>query len=119
MSDGSDSIDRGWLPRTPAGGLLVLPAIDLLGGKVVRLLRGEYDRVTEYAETPAEAARRFVAAGAPALHVVDLDGARAGAPVNLAAVESPRRRRRWRFSSAGGSVRSGTLATPATRARPP
>lgn len=68
--------------------MVVVPAIDLLDGRVVRLFRGAYDRATVYSGSPAEAARRFADAGAPALHVVDLDGARAGEPVNRAALES-------------------------------
>ncbi|MFL6066548.1 MAG: HisA/HisF-related TIM barrel protein, partial [Gaiellaceae bacterium] len=54
-----------------------IPAIDLLGEAAVRLEQGDYDRATEYGE-PVELARSFAAAGATRLHVVDLDGARAG-----------------------------------------
>lgn len=57
------------------------PAIDLRGGRCVRLLRGDYDAETVFADDPLEQARRFVAAGARRLHVVDLDGARAGEAV--------------------------------------
>ncbi|HYZ82190.1 MAG TPA: 1-(5-phosphoribosyl)-5-[(5-phosphoribosylamino)methylideneamino]imidazole-4-carboxamide isomerase [Solirubrobacteraceae bacterium] len=63
--------------------MILLPAIDILEGKAVRLARGEFDRRTVYDADPLDAARRWVAAGARALHVVDLDGARSGAPVNL------------------------------------
>lgn len=59
----------------------LIPAIDLLGGRVVRLAQGDYDRVTTYGDDPVEAARRWVAEGATRLHLVDLDGARAGRPV--------------------------------------
>jgi len=55
----------------------VIPAIDLLGEGAVRLEQGDYDRATPYGE-PLELARRFVAEGAGRIHVVDLDGARAG-----------------------------------------
>ena len=55
----------------------MIPAIDLLGERAVRLEQGDYDRATEYGE-PVELARSFAAAGATRLHVVDLDGARAG-----------------------------------------
>jgi len=55
--------------------MILLPAIDILGGKAVRLARGDYDEQTVYDADPLEAARRWVAAGARALHVVDLDGA--------------------------------------------
>lgn len=64
----------------------VIPAIDLLGGRCVRLAQGSYDAVTVYEDDPAAAARRFAACGVRRLHVVDLDGARAGAPRNQAAV---------------------------------
>lgn len=57
------------------------PAIDLRGGRCVRLLQGDYDRETVFGDDPVAMARRFVAAGARRLHVVDLDGAKAGAPV--------------------------------------
>jgi phosphoribosylformimino-5-aminoimidazole carboxamide ribotide isomerase len=60
-----------------AGGL-VLPAIDLVGGRVVRLHRGRYDRATTYPVGPVELAGRYAAAGAEWLHVVDLDAARTG-----------------------------------------
>lgn len=63
--------------------MILLPAIDILEGKAVRLARGEFDQRTVYDADPLDAARRWVAAGARALHVVDLDGARGGAPVNL------------------------------------
>jgi phosphoribosylformimino-5-aminoimidazole carboxamide ribotide isomerase len=63
--------------------VILLPAIDILEGKAVRLARGEFDQRTVYDADPLDAARRWVAAGARALHVVDLDGARGGAPVNL------------------------------------
>jgi phosphoribosylformimino-5-aminoimidazole carboxamide ribotide isomerase len=60
----------------------VIPAIDLRDGKVVRLIQGEYDRQITYGDDPAEQARRFHADRARWLHVVDLDGAKAGRPVN-------------------------------------
>ncbi len=68
--------------------MLVIPAIDLMDGKVVRLEKGEFARQTVYAADPAEVAARFGAAGAARIHVVDLDGARAGRPVNLEAVRA-------------------------------
>jgi phosphoribosylformimino-5-aminoimidazole carboxamide ribotide isomerase len=58
--------------------MLIVPAIDLLGGKVVRLHRGSYDEVTVFDTDPVARAKRFRAEGAERLHVVDLDGARAG-----------------------------------------
>ena len=67
--------------------LTIYPAIDLKGGQVVRLAEGDMARATVYADDPAAQAAAFAAAGARALHVVDLDGAFAGASVNGAAVE--------------------------------
>ena len=61
----------------------VIPAIDLMGGEVVRLEKGDFATRKVYSRRPAEQAAEFRAAGARVLHVVDLDGARAGWPVNL------------------------------------
>jgi phosphoribosylformimino-5-aminoimidazole carboxamide ribotide isomerase len=66
--------------------MTVYPAIDLRGGRCVRLLRGAFDRETVYGDDPVAVARGFAAAGARWLHVVDLDGARAGRPVQAALV---------------------------------
>jgi phosphoribosylformimino-5-aminoimidazole carboxamide ribotide isomerase len=63
--------------------MILLPAVDILEGKAVRLAQGDYDQRTVYDADPVEAARRWVEAGARALHVVDLDGARSGSPANL------------------------------------
>jgi phosphoribosylformimino-5-aminoimidazole carboxamide ribotide isomerase len=59
------------------------PAIDMLGGKAVRLVKGDFDARKVYDEDPLSAASGWVEAGARMLHVVDLDGARSGSPVNL------------------------------------
>jgi phosphoribosylformimino-5-aminoimidazole carboxamide ribotide isomerase len=67
--------------------VILLPAIDIRDGHAVRLLRGDYDQETVYDADPAEAAKRWVAEGARYLHIVDLDGARSGRPLNLEAVE--------------------------------
>jgi phosphoribosylformimino-5-aminoimidazole carboxamide ribotide isomerase len=67
--------------------MILLPAIDIIDGKAVRLLQGDFGRRTDYDSDPLEAARRWVDAGARALHVVDLDGARTGTPANVAHVE--------------------------------
>lgn len=65
----------------------LIPAIDLLDGKVVRLHKGDYAAVTVYSDDPAGQARNFWHAGAKRLHVVDLDGARDGKPGNRAVIE--------------------------------
>jgi phosphoribosylformimino-5-aminoimidazole carboxamide ribotide isomerase len=67
--------------------VILYPAIDILDGHAVRLVQGDFEQRTEYAADPLDAAREWAAAGAQRLHVVDLDGARAGAPVNLERVE--------------------------------
>ncbi len=64
----------------------VIPAIDVRGGRCVRLAQGDYARETVYADDPVEVALRWQAAGAPRIHVVDLDGAREGRPMNEAVV---------------------------------
>ena len=64
--------------------MILVPAIDIRGGRAVRLHRGDYARETVYAASPVEAARAWTDQGAELLHVVDLDGAREGKPVNLA-----------------------------------
>jgi phosphoribosylformimino-5-aminoimidazole carboxamide ribotide isomerase len=69
-------------------GFSLYPAIDLKGGQVVRLKRGEMDQATIYAEDPAAQARRFIEAGFSWVHMVDLDGAFAGKPANAAAVSA-------------------------------
>ena len=60
--------------------MILYPAIDIRGGKAVRLTHGDFDAETVYHDDPLEAARSWVEAGARYLHVVDLDGARAGEP---------------------------------------
>ncbi len=76
--------------------MILYPAIDIRGGKAVRLLQGDYARETTYDADPVDAAKRWAEEGAEYLHVVDLDGAKAGEPRNLdsvrriaAAVECP------------------------------
>jgi phosphoribosylformimino-5-aminoimidazole carboxamide ribotide isomerase len=66
--------------------VILYPAIDVRGGQAVRLLRGDYERETAYDADPVDAALRWAGEGAEFLHVVDLDGAKAGAPRNLEAV---------------------------------
>jgi phosphoribosylformimino-5-aminoimidazole carboxamide ribotide isomerase len=63
--------------------VILYPAIDIRGGQAVRLLQGDYERETAYDADPVDAASRWAAEGADYLHVVDLDGAKAGEPQNL------------------------------------
>ena len=63
--------------------MILFPAVDIRGGRAVRLHLGHFDEETVYADSPLEAARAWVDAGARHLHVVDLDGARTGAPEHL------------------------------------
>jgi len=67
--------------------VILYPAIDIRGGQAVRLLRGDYERETTYDADPVDAAKRWAGEGAEFLHVVDLDGAKAGEPRNLDAIE--------------------------------
>jgi phosphoribosylformimino-5-aminoimidazole carboxamide ribotide isomerase len=67
--------------------VILYPAIDILDGRAVRLTQGDFDSRTVYRDDPLEAARAWAQGGARWLHVVDLDGARAGRPVNLGALE--------------------------------
>jgi phosphoribosylformimino-5-aminoimidazole carboxamide ribotide isomerase len=66
----------------------IWPAIDLRGGNCVRLMQGDYERETVFGEDPAAMAQHWVAQGADRLHLVDLDGARAGRPSNLASIRA-------------------------------
>ncbi len=63
--------------------MILFPAIDIRDGKAVRLIQGDYEQETKYDDDPVVAARRWVDGGATWLHIVDLEGARAGEPVNL------------------------------------
>ena len=66
--------------------MILYPAIDIRGGHAVRLVEGDYDRETVFDADPVDAAMRFADAGVHVIHVVDLDGAKAGHPVNLETV---------------------------------
>ena len=72
----------------------LFPAIDLRGGKAVRLVQGDYDQMTVYSDQPWEVAQAFRRQSGRNLHLVDLDGAKEGAPVNLETIR--------RIVSAGG-----------------
>lgn len=83
----------------------LIPAIDLRNGRCVRLLRGDFDRETRYEVDPVELAARYRELGARWLHVVDLDGAAAGEPGNLAVVDAIREASGLKIQF-GGGVRS-------------
>jgi phosphoribosylformimino-5-aminoimidazole carboxamide ribotide isomerase len=85
--------------------MILVPAIDIMDGKAVRLTRGAFDDRTDYDDDPAEAAARWEAGGARVLHVVDLDGAREGAPANLEAIGAIAQRVQIPFQ-VGGGIRS-------------
>ena len=68
--------------------MYIIPAIDLRDGKCVRLIQGRYDRQINYEDDPAKQAREFSSAGAKWLHIVDLDGAKLGRPVNTDAISA-------------------------------
>lgn len=84
--------------------MIIFPAIDLFRGQVVRLYQGDYDRMTVYGDDPAHTARTMQSLGATHLHVVDLEGARAGTPLNLASLQAIRKATGL-FIQAGGGVR--------------
>jgi phosphoribosylformimino-5-aminoimidazole carboxamide ribotide isomerase len=80
----------------------IIPAIDLINGQCVRLSAGDFDRQTTYDADPVAVAQRFADAGVRRLHLVDLDGARAGHPVNLAVLEAIARRTGLDIDAGGG-----------------
>ena len=82
--------------------MIIFPAIDIKDGKVVRLFQGDYDRVTVYGEDPVSTAKLFMGKGASHLHVVDLDGARDGSPVNFDAIEKIARETTMSVQVGGG-----------------
>jgi len=86
--------------------MLIIPAIDLKGGQCVRLRQGRMEDATVFGDDPVAMARRWVEAGARRLHLVDLDGAFAGEPVNAAAVRAITREFPALPVQIGGGVRS-------------
>jgi phosphoribosylformimino-5-aminoimidazole carboxamide ribotide isomerase len=86
--------------------MLLIPALDLLGGKCVRLHQGNYDQATEYSGDPLAVAKHWQDTGAEWLHVVDLDGARAGTPLHLDLVRAIRRQTAGLRLELGGGLRS-------------
>src|SRR5881227_1400678 len=88
----------------------VIPAIDLRGGCCVRLQQGDYGRETVFGDDPAATAARWEAEGATRIHLVDLDGARSGKPVNVAAVRSVLKRVGVPCQLGGGVRDDATIA---------
>src|SRR6476661_2454932 len=88
----------------------IIPAIDLMQGQCVRLSEGDFARRTTYAADPLSMAQRFEAAGLRRLHLVDLDGARAGHPVHLAVLERLARHTELRIDAGGGIQTDEALA---------
>ncbi len=68
--------------------ITILPAIDLRGGKCVRLLKGDYNQETIYSDSPVEQAKKWEDGGAEIIHLVDLDGAKGGSPENMDAIKA-------------------------------
>ena len=85
--------------------MILFPAIDLYGGKAVRLYKGDYDNMTVYSDNPVEIARDFERCGCTHIHMVDLEGARDGTTPNLAIVEQVARQTGL-FVEIGGGIRS-------------
>ncbi len=83
----------------------ILPAIDLIAGQCVRLVKGDYSQKTVYALDPVAKAREFKSMGAEYIHLVDLDGAKAGKPVNQSIVKAIKRETGL-FAEVGGGVRT-------------
>ncbi|MFH1361982.1 MAG: 1-(5-phosphoribosyl)-5-[(5-phosphoribosylamino)methylideneamino]imidazole-4-carboxamide isomerase [bacterium] len=86
----------------------VIPAIDILNGKCVRLKQGRYDAETVYAKDPVEIALRWKSEGAERIHVVDLDGARTGIPKNIKIIKTIIQKTGL-FIQAGGGIRTKEL----------
>ena len=84
----------------------ILPAIDLKGGKCVRLNKGDYKQVTHYSDNPLEMAETWMSQGTNNLHIVDLDGAKAGKPINFTIIESIRKEFPNLFIQVGGGIRN-------------
>ena len=89
----------------------ILPAIDLRGGRCVRLLQGNYDRQIDYADDPVAVATQFEQAGARWVHVVDLDGARQGQLCNLAVIERILQATKLRLQIGGGLRETEIIAS--------
>ena len=89
----------------------IIPAIDLRGGRCVRLRQGDYEQETVFSEDPAAMAEHWEAEGATRIHLVDLDGAKAGRPVNVEAVRAILGRVGVPLQLGGGVRDEATIAT--------
>ena len=89
----------------------IIPAIDLIDGKCVRLMYGDFDRKTVYSERPLEVAKRYEEIGIRRLHMVDLDGARSGRLANLAALECVANGTNLQIDFGGGIKSESDLAS--------
>ena len=89
--------------------MIVYPAIDIRGGRCVRLIEGDFDRETVFDADPADAAARWADAGAGWIHVVDLDGAKNGRPENLEAIGHVRSRVSTKLQLGGGLRTAGDV----------
>ncbi|MBQ9515411.1 MAG: 1-(5-phosphoribosyl)-5-[Ruminococcus sp.] len=85
--------------------MILFPAIDLFGGKAVRLFKGDYAQMTVYSDHPAEIALDFKSCGATAIHIVDLEGAKSGSTPNFETVLEIKKQARL-FCEIGGGIRS-------------
>jgi len=82
--------------------VIVYPAIDIYGGRAVRMTRGDFSTVEQVAPSPLDAARRLVSEGAEWIHIVDIDGARTGKPANLDAIRQIANRFNVKIQAGGG-----------------
>jgi len=89
--------------------MYIIPAIDLRDGKCVRLIQGDYNRQITYEADPVSQAQKFIKAGAEWLHIVDLDGARVGKPVNIDTISAIAALGQLRIEVGGGLREEGSI----------
>lgn len=89
--------------------MTIIPAIDIIGGKCVRLSQGDFNRQTAYCDDPLEMAQSFEDAGLERLHLVDLDGAKTGQVTNLAVLERIAKFTGLKIDFSGGIKRQGEI----------
>ena len=89
----------------------IIPAIDLINGQCVRLIQGQYDRQINYESNPVKQAEDFITAGARWLHIVDLEGAKAGKPVNTEAISAIAELGRLKIEVGGGLRDEASIRT--------